>query len=97
MTSPQFVQWLEAKLAAHLPGRLIPGDDVLANAFRRALAAARINRVIEKVTERAIERARSAKTPKHLRQRLEKAMKGSSKAWDNTLYRLVKNWLDNGA
>jgi hypothetical protein len=97
MTSPQFVQWLETKLAAHLPGRLIPGDDVLADAYRRARAAARINRAVEKVTERAIERARSAKTPKHLRQRLEKAMKGSSKAWDKTLYRLVKNWLDNGA
>jgi hypothetical protein len=91
MTSPQFVQWLETKLAAHLPGRLIPSDDVLANAYRRALAAAKINRVIEKVTEKAIEYADSAELPKALRRRLEKAMKDSpSEAWDKALYRLAK-------
>jgi hypothetical protein len=91
MTSPQFVQWLETKLAAHLPGRLIPSDDVLANAYRRALAAAKINRVIENVTAKAIEYARSAELPKSLRRRLEKAMKDSpSEAWDEALYRLAK-------
>jgi hypothetical protein len=92
MTSPQFVEWLETKLKEHLPNRLIPDDDdLLADAYRRALAVARINRVIEKVTEKAIEYASSAELPKSLRRRLKKAMKDSpSEAWDEALYRLAK-------
>jgi hypothetical protein len=95
MTSPQFVQWLEEKLAEQLPGRLMPDDDVLADAYRRAMAAARINRAIEQVAEKAIERAESAKVPKSLRQRLKKAMKDSPDAWDEVLYELLKSRLDD--
>jgi hypothetical protein len=95
MTSPQFVQWLETKLAAHLPGRLIPSDDVLANAYRRALAVARTNRVIEKVAEGAAERAQSAKIPKSLRRRLQKRLKECpAEAWDEALYQLAQARLD---
>src|SRR5262249_46847392 len=63
MTSPQLVEWLETKLAEQLPERLIPDDDVLEKAYRRALAAARINRVLEQTSKEATETARSAKIP----------------------------------
>jgi hypothetical protein len=90
MTSPQLVQWLETKLATHLPRRLIPRDDVFAQAYRRALAAAKINRVLEKVIEKAVEHTQNAELPKSLRRRLEKALKDSPEAWDEALYRLAR-------
>jgi hypothetical protein len=90
-TAPDFIEWLEAKLSERLPGRLIPCDGVLADAYRRALAVARIHRAIEDVSERAIQDARSAEIPKTLRRQLEKAMKDApSEAWDEALYRLAK-------
>jgi hypothetical protein len=92
MSSPEFVQWLEAKLADRLPGRLVPAEDVLADAYRRALVARRINRAIGRVTEAAIEHARSRAVPKSVRRRLKKAMKDSPGAWDRVLYELVAGW-----
>ena len=35
-TSPQFIEWLERKLTQHLPKRLIPADDIVQAAYRRA-------------------------------------------------------------
>lgn len=91
-TSPQFIEWIEAKLAEHLPGRLIPADDVLANAYRRALAVAKINSVIEDALEDAIENAKAATVPENLRRKLVKSMEESPEtAWDEALYRLAKS------
>src|SRR5262249_32882586 len=95
LTVPQFVEWLEAKLAAHLPGRLIPSDDALADAYRRALAVARINRAIEEVTEEAIEQARCAEIPEGLRQLVEAELSDSPEAWDKVLYRLAQQKLED--
>jgi hypothetical protein len=88
-TSPQIVECLEAKFDEHLPGRLIPGDDVLADAYRRALAAASINRAIDKVRDKAIDRAKAAAVPESLRRRLKKRMKASDEPGDQVLYELV--------
>jgi hypothetical protein len=49
-TAPQFIEWIETQLTAHMGGeRLIPPDDVLAQAYRRAIVAARLNQTIEGV------------------------------------------------
>jgi hypothetical protein len=89
LTAPEFIEWLEAKLEEHLPDRLIPDDGVLADAYRRAVAVAKINRAIEDVRAAAVEEARSLEVPKNLRRQLEKAMEDSEEAWDQTLYELV--------
>jgi hypothetical protein len=89
LSSPQFVEWLEAKLTQKLPGRLIPDDDVLADAYRRALAIASINRAIDEVREEAVEKARAATVPASLRRQLKKAMTDSPDAWDKVLYDLA--------
>jgi hypothetical protein len=88
-TSPQFIEWLEGKLTEHLPKRLIPGDDVLAAAYRRAQALAHLNAVLADAKERAIERAESAKVPKTLRRQLTKQMKAEGGAWDSVLYEIA--------
>jgi hypothetical protein len=89
LSSPQFVEWLEAKLKQHLPGRLVPDEDVLADAYRRALAIAAINRAIDDVREEAVAKARAAAVPASLRRQLKKAMKDSPGAWDKVLYDLA--------
>jgi hypothetical protein len=95
MTSPQFVEWLETKLSDELPDRLIPNEDVLADAYRRALAVARINRAIEAATEEAIEQARSAEIPEGLRQLVEVEVDDSPEAWDKVLYRIAQQELED--
>jgi hypothetical protein len=88
-TSPEFIEWIEGKLSGHLPGRLIPEDDVLAEAYRRALAIAKINRAIDEVREEAIQEAKDATVPATVRRRLKKAMTDSPDAWDKVLYDLA--------
>jgi len=91
-TSPQLVEWIETKLREHLPDRLVPSDDVLSEAYQRALAVAEINEVIEEVAQRAISRARGAEVPAGLRQRLIEGLSDSDPvAWDRKLYDLVRS------
>jgi hypothetical protein len=94
-TAPQFIEWLETKLGEHLPQRLIPGDAVLANAYRRALALARINQAIDRARRKAVQLARRAAIPPELRQELVKMMKGPPGAWDAALYALAQRHINN--
>lgn len=98
-TSPQFVEWLESKLRQHLPSRLVPDDDVLLDAYRRALAIAEINEAMEQATAEAIENANAAAIPKTLRRQLKKLMKDSpdAGAWDKALYQLAQKHLEDKA
>ena len=91
MTTPQFIEWLEAKLDAHLPRRLLPDDDVLEAAYRRALVVARLEKAIEAAREKAVRDARGAKVPKGFRRELEKMLRGSdAEPWDRAVYKLAK-------
>ena len=89
-TSPEFIEWIEAKLTEHLGSkRLVPADDVLENAYRRARAVAEVNAVIANASKSAIKNAKSAKVSKTLRQQLKKKMKDTPEAWDKALYDMV--------
>jgi hypothetical protein len=93
-TAPQFIEWLVRKLTKHLGRKpFIPADAILADAYRRALAVARINQAIEDVRERAIEEAKSATIPKSLRRQLEKRLRHSPQAWDKGLYEIARESL----
>ncbi len=94
-TSPQLIEWLESKLTEHLPDRLVPDDDTLADAYRMAIVVAEINKAIDEATAAGKKRAVEATVPKALRQVIERAMKDSESddSWDRTLYSLVKTKL----
>jgi len=96
LTAPQFIEWLEAKLGEHLPDRLIPNDDVLLDAYRRALVVSEINRVIEEIRAKAIEKAQNALVDiKSIRQQVEVELEGSDKkAWDKVLYEIAHEGLE---
>ncbi len=89
-TAPQFIEWLEGKLKKHLPQRLIPDDDdLLARAYRRAIAVSKINSQLEKIRSKALEEAASASIPKSLRQKIKTEMKNAGEPWDVALYSIA--------
>jgi hypothetical protein len=94
-TSPQFVEWIEAKLAEHLPRRLVPSDDVLHSAYRRAIALTSLNRSIEEARHVATAKAKAAEIPAGLRKQLiaelerEGTASRSPRSWDNVLYQIA--------
>jgi biotin carboxylase len=71
----------------------MPSDAVLADAYRRALAIAEINKAIQETRDEAIEHTKAAKIPKFLRRQLQKALKDSPDAWDKVLYGMVEESL----
>ena len=89
-TSPQFIEWLEGHLTKRLPARLIPDDETLVDAYRRALVVDEINAAIIEATVEAIELATEATIPKTLRRMLKAAMKESGGAWDKALYAMAR-------
>jgi hypothetical protein len=89
------VDWIESALNKKLPNRLIPDNDVLIQAYRRALAAVRINKAIEDTAQIAIEQAKEAHVPASLRDKLKTALEKSQGSWDLALYRLTKEQLDS--
>jgi hypothetical protein len=90
-TAPQFIEWLIRKLRAYLSRqRFIPADDILADAYRRALAAAQMNKALEASRRAAIQNASSASIPQSLRNQLEQALKDSPLAWDQALYEIAR-------
>lgn len=95
LTSPQFIEWLEAKLKQHLPERLLPNDAALADAYRRACVAARFNLAIERIQDEVVEAAQSASIPEDLRQKVKLAMKKAKTSWDKTLYDMVHDELES--
>jgi hypothetical protein len=93
-TSPQFIEWLESKLRQQLGKLLVPSDDILVDAYRRALAIAEINHAVEEAKDTAINNADKATIPKSLRRQLQAAMKERpGAAWDRALYELARNKL----
>jgi hypothetical protein len=66
--------------------------DVLDEGYRRAVAVAHINGVIEDAGADAKRRADEALIPKNLKLQLRKAMKERPEdAWDKVLYRLAED------
>ena len=53
MTTPEFIAWLDAKMAAHGEGKLIPPDDVVEQEFEQHLE----NEMREVVVERILREA----------------------------------------
>ena len=91
-TSPQFIEWLEAKLDEHLE-RLVPGQEVLEAAFRRAWIVARLNKAIEDTRDGATKEAKKLPIPKYLKRDIEKRMEEEEISWDEAVYDEVESKL----
>jgi hypothetical protein len=76
MTSPQFVEWIEAKLQEHGIKKVVPDEDTLAHAYRRAFVRGKLQKVIDDATENFVDQADDLDIPADLaetiRQQLDK-------------------------
>jgi hypothetical protein len=83
-TAPELVEWLEKKLKEHLPKRLVPDDETLTKAFRRAMVINRINEAIANIIDEE-EGKDSVAVPYSLRDQVVEAMSETGDPWDVAL------------
>jgi hypothetical protein len=79
-TSRELVDWVEGKLKDCGVRKVIPGDAVLADAYREAYVREHIRVAIRDIRERATREANGAVIPADLRDRIEKAF-AEKDAW----------------
>ena len=82
MTSPQLVEWLESKLDQIGVKKVVPDDDTLAQAYKRACYVAYINKAIRKAANAYNE---NINVPDDLSDRVRENITGSSLSWDEAI------------
>ena len=91
--SDDFIEWIEKKLTEHGVEKVIPDDDTLEKAYRRAAKAAYINERIKDLDEKAMEHVTKLELPDDLAG-LVKAELGdldgpTTESWDGVIAGLV--------
>ena len=94
LTSDQLIEFIEAKLKKHGVRKVVPEQETLETAFRRALRDKYIKRQFEDLGDKAHEYADAAKIPK-LKRKIQSALKdNSAKPWDIEVADLAAKHLD---
>jgi len=90
-TSPDFIKWIESKLEEHGIKKVIPDDDTLEKAYRRAYQIAAINRDLDRMAEKAAARAQAAELPKSLRDTIQERFNEHSELpWDDVVTEIAE-------
>lgn len=89
--SARLVEWLERKLIAAGVEKFIPSSDVLADAYRRALSVAELQKLIDE--ERKKDRQR-VKIPPGLMKKVQSCLKDSTVSWDEAIYNIARKALE---
>jgi len=87
-TSDQLVSWLEGKLENL--GRLVPDDDVLEQAYKRALWLRDVQQAVDEANRRYD--GTDVVVPDDLREQIEKGLDGAAKSWDRVLWELTEEF-----
>jgi hypothetical protein len=88
--SGQFIEWIESKLAEHGIKKVVPDNEVLDLAYRRAYQTAYLNRNSHILIHKATAAVGSAKIPTTLRARINKAIKADpTQSWDRVLAKIA--------
>jgi hypothetical protein len=97
-TSPDFISWIESKLAEHGIKKVIPDEDTLMEAYCRAYQICEINRRIELIADEAKQIAEDAEIPRKLRKQIEmKLRKIPEQPWDKVLAEIARERCDDSA
>jgi hypothetical protein len=89
MTSPQFIAFLERKLANAGVGKVVPDGDALGEAFRRAWRHAVVQEAIDRAVEE-VDNLELPEMPTDLAERIGERIKGTSRRWDGALWEIVR-------
>ena len=93
--SDDFVEWIEGKLEEHGVAKVIPDEDCLADAYRRALEQAFVQQKIDEVIDEAEKLGEDAEIPKSLRAKVEERLdKDSARTWDEVVRDLAMQNID---
>lgn len=89
-TSNDFIAWIESKLAEHGVKKVVPDDDTLEKAYRRAVQITYVNGHIEEIEDAAEEHAEEITIPDDLGERVRKGLKKDRHLpWDDVIAELV--------
>ena len=89
--SDALVRWVEAKLAEQGIAKVVPPADVLADAYRRALASKFLNERMPAAVRRAVRDAASAGVPRDLEARVRRHLAGDAAIpWDEAVSAVVE-------
>ena len=83
-----FVDWIEAQLKKHGVKKLVPSEDVLTDAYRRAWKTARLQDIIDKAAKQLDEA--EIEIPRRLKTTITKAIDGKAVSWDAKVCRLAR-------
>ncbi len=90
-TSEDFISFIEGKLAKHRIAKVIPDDDTLETAFRRAYQIEVINRRVSEISDEARAKAEAATLTPGLRAKIKKELKANREIpWDKALINIVR-------
>jgi hypothetical protein len=97
MTSPQFIEWLEQKLAEVGVQKVVPQEDVLAQAYRRAQCIEAVQQAVDEAVQQAVDEAVQAAQsdeavmPADLREQVgAKLAAEPARSWDEVVAELVR-------
>ena len=94
--SDDFVEWIESKLEEHGVAKVIPDEDCLADAYRRALEQAFVQQKIDEVIDEAEKLGEDVEVPKGLRAKVEERLdKDSAATWDEIVRDLATQDIDD--
>jgi hypothetical protein len=89
MMSNQFIEWLERKLREHGIKKLIPENNILAAAYRRAIFLKRIREREEQIRDEICNQ--EIEIPSQLRERMEDKIKDQSEiSWDEAIWKIME-------
>jgi hypothetical protein len=89
LTSPQFIDFLEAKLAAVGAKKVVPEGEALAAAYRLQVKRVKLQRAIDEAAKGIDDEA--LEVPADLREKLAERIEGEPISWDQALWRLVNH------
>lgn len=90
-TSGDFIKWIEAKLKANGIRKVVPDDDTLAVAYRRAYQIASINRHVDDFLEEVERAAGEVAIPPNLAAKIRQTLaKNPSRPWDSVLSEIAE-------
>lgn len=90
MTADRFIQWLEAKLEMHGVKKVIPDENVLASAFRRAIFLQRLDDEIKKIRDTIMDEV--IVVPQALAELVRQVfLQRPDIPWDDAVWRITEN------
>jgi DNA topoisomerase VI subunit B len=88
-TSPRFIEFLEHKFAMFGVAKIVPAQESLESAFRRAWSLAQIQEAMDVAAAQAVEGEIPA-MPENLAAKIAGVIKDTNKSWDQALAKIVR-------